>query len=385
MKKFTTFCFALLALSFISCGEKSKQITPQSIDFKGGSLSNLVELVSAPYTLNCDDITHVNVQLRLKQSAPHFAELSLNEIEFRGAPLTLNLYDVGGNEIEELKLGKGSYDTLKKLLQGNEGDIVEVVFTYDDKVKLKDVASLAAHKANAVYPMMYTLEGGIGNNQVVMSFMEFSDKTIHGAYYYKKYAHMGSQAYLYLKGDRKSDNVLEIAEYTLEGYNSGSFVGKISNKGYKGEFVANMNLKRYIFDLRLNNQLRPLDFSAIDFDRFYDYISHYEDVFMDAIEEVEDAIEDAMDDYDNDNDGASSGDISKLLDEYEDFVDQYIKVAKKAANGDASALLHYPKLMQEAAEYAEEAEECKGDMTARDLQRLQQISQKMMEAMADME
>ena len=90
-------------------------------------------------------------------------------------------------------------------------------------------------------------------------------------------------------------------------------------------------------------------------------------------------------DYDNDNDGASSGDISKLLDEYEDFVDQYIKVAKKAANGDASALLHYPKLMQEAAEYAEEAEECKGDMTARDLQRLQQISQKMMEAVADME
>ena len=104
---------ALLALSFISCGEKSKQITPQSIDFKGGSLSNLVELVSAPYTLNCDDITHVNVQLRLKQSAPHFAELSLNEIEFRGAPLTLNLYDVGGNEIEELKLGKSSYDTLR--------------------------------------------------------------------------------------------------------------------------------------------------------------------------------------------------------------------------------------------------------------------------------
>ena len=40
---------------------------------------------------------------------------------------------------------------------------------------------------------------------------------------------------------------------------------------------------------------------------------------------------------------------------------------------------------EEAAEYAEEAEECKGDMTARDLQRLQQISQKIMEAMADME
>jgi hypothetical protein len=385
MKRLTTFCLALLALSLVSCGEKTKQITPQSIEFKGGSLSSLVELVSAPYTLNCDGITHVNVQLRLKRSLPHFTELSINDIELKGTPLTLNLYDVGGNEIEELELGEGSYDTLRKLLQGNEGDIVEVVFTYDDNVKLKNVASLSAHQANSVYPMMYTLEGGIGNNQVVMSFMEYPDNTIHGAYYYKKYARMGTQAYLYLKGDRKSNNVLEIAEFTLDGYNSGSFVGKISNKGYKGEFVANMNLKRYIFDLRLNNQLRPLDFSAIDFDRFYDYISHYEDVFMDAIEEVEDAIEDAMDDYDNDNDGASSGDISKLLDEYEDFVDQYIKVAKKAANGDASALLHYPKLMQEAAEYAEEAEECKGDMTAKDLKRLQQINLKIMEAVVELE
>jgi hypothetical protein len=388
MKRLTTFCLALLALSLVSCGEKTKQITPQSIDFKGGSLSNLVELVSAPYTLNCDGITHVNVQLRLKRSLPHFTELSINDIELKGTPLTLNLYDVGGNEIEELELGEGSYDTLRKLLQGNEGDIVEVVFTYDDNVKLKNVASLSAHQANSVYPMMYTLEGGIGNNQVVMSFMEYPDNTIHGAYYYKKYARMGTQAYLYLKGDRKSNNVLEIAEFTLDGYNSGSFVGKISNKGYKGEFVANMNLKRYIFDLRLNNQLRPLDFSAIDFDRFYDYISHYEEVFMDAIEAAEEIIEEAeeaIEDYDNDNNGASSGDISKLLDEYEDFVDEYIKVAKKAANGDASALLHYPKLMQEAAEYAEEAEECKGDMTAKDLKRLQQINLKIMEAVVELE
>lgn len=388
MKRLTTFCLALLALSLVSCGEKTKQITPQSIDFKGGSLSSLVELVSAPYTLNCDGITHVNVQLRLKRSLPHFTELSINDIELKGTPLTLNLYDVGGNEIEELELGEGSYDTLRKLLQGNEGDIVEVVFTYDDNVKLKNVASLSAHQANSVYPMMYTLEGGIGNNQVVMSFMEYPDNTIHGAYYYKKYARMGTQAYLYLKGDRKSNNVLEIAEFTLDGYNSGSFVGKISNKGYKGEFVANMNLKRHIFDLRLNDQLPPLDFSAVDFDRFYDYISHYEEVFMDAIEAAEEIIEEAeeaIEDYDNDNDGASSGDISKLLDKYEDFVDEYIKVAKKAANGDASALLHYPKLMQEAAEYAEEAEECKGDMTAKDLKRLQQINLKIMEAVVELE
>lgn len=396
MKKFTTFCFALLALLLVSCGVKSKQITPQSIEFKGGSLSNLVELVSAPYTINSDDITHVSVQLRLKMSSPHFAELSLDEIEFKGAPLTLNLYDVGGNEIEELKLGRGSYDTLRKLLQGKEGDIADVIFTYDDKVELKNVASLSAHKANAVYPMMYTLEGGIGKNQVVMSFVEYSDNTIHGAYYYKKYVNMGSKAYLYLRGDRKSNNVLEIAEYTLDGYNSGSFVGKISSKGYKGEFVANMNLKRHVFDLSLNNQLAPLDFSAVDYDRFYDYISHYEDVFMDAIEEaeeafidameeVEEAIEDAIDDYDNDGYRIFSGDISKLLDKYEDFVDDYIKVVKKVVKGDVSALAQYPELMEKAEEFAEEAEKCKGNMTTKDLKRLQRINQKIMEAALEMQ
>lgn len=393
MKKFTTFCFALLALLLVSCGVKSKQITPQSIEFKGGSLSNLVELVSAPYTINSDDITHVSVQLRLKMSSPHFAELSLDEIEFKGAPLTLNLYDVGGNEIEELKLGRGSYDTLRKLLQGKEGDIADVIFTYDDKVELKNVASLSAHKANAVYPMMYTLEGGIGKNQVVMSFVEYSDNTIHGAYYYKKYANMGSKAYLYLRGDRKSNNVLEIAEYTLDGYNSGSFVGKISSKGYKGEFVANMNLKRHVFDLSLNNQLTPLDFSAVDYDCFYDYISHYEDVFMDAIEEAEEAfidameevIEDAIDDYDNDGYRIFSGDISKLLDKYEDFVDDYIKVVKKVVKGDVSALAQYSELMEKAEEFAEEAEKCKGNMTTKDLKRLQRINQKIMEVALEMQ
>jgi hypothetical protein len=41
--------------------------------------------------------------------------------------------------------------------------------------------------------------------------------------------------------------------------------------------------------------------------------------------------------------------------------------------------------MQEAAEYAEEAEECKGDMTAKDLKRLQQINLKIMEAVVELE
>ena len=396
MKKFTPFCLALIALLLVSCGEKSKQLTPQSTEFKGGSLSHLVELVSAPYTLYSDDITHVNVQLRLKSSSPIFSDISIEEIELEGTPLELSLYDAGGNEVEELHLGQGSYDVLKKLLQGSAGDIAEVVFTSDDKVKLKSVASLTADDANAVYPMMYTLEGGIGNNPVVMTFVEFSDNEIHGAYYYKKYARMGTKAYLYLKGDRRDNNVLEIAEYTIDGYNSGSFVGKLSSKGYKGEFVANMNLKRHTFDLKLNNQLQPLDFLAIDFDRFGDYLSHYEDVYLEALEEAEEAWEeavekaeeaweDAVEGYDSDSDDASSGSISELLDEYEDFVDEYIKVAKKVAKGDSSALLNYPKLMQEAAEYAEKAEKCKGDMTAKDLQRLQKISQKMMKAAEEME
>jgi hypothetical protein len=359
MKKFTFFCLALLALSFVSCGEeKSKQITPSSTEFKGGSLSDLVELVSADYTLNCDDITHINVQLRLKQSLPHFAELNINEIEFGGDPLTLNLYDAGGNEVEELELERSSYDTLKKLLQGNTGDVAEVVFSSGDEVELDKVASFTANDANGVFPMVYNLEGNIGRNQVVMTFVEYANNSIRGAYYYKRYEKMGAQAYLYLKGDRRDDNVLEIAEFNSDGYNSGSFVGKISNEGYKGEFVANMNLKTHIYDLKLNKELKPLDFSAVDFDYFDEYESHYDYIYG----------------------GGNSGNISEVLDEFEEYVDDYIKAVNKAANGDPTAALNVAELMSDAVELQEEINECQGTMSVGDLQRFQRINQKLMQA-----
>lgn len=357
MKKITSLCMALLALMFVSCGEKSKQITPTSTEFKGGSLGNLVELVSAPYTLKSHNTTHINVQLRLKKSLPHFAELSLNEIDFVGEPLTLNLYDAGGNEIEELELGRSSYDILKQLLKGNKGDVAEVVFSSDDDVELNNVASIVADEAKSVYPMMYNLQGGIGRNQVVMTFVEYRDNTIRGAYYYKKFERMGSQAYLYLKGDRKDDKVLEIAEFNIDGYNSGSFVGKISEKGYKGEFVANMNGKRHIYDLRLNDALKPIDFSAIDFDRFNDYETHYEEVY-----------------------GGGSGNISEVLDEFEEYVDDYIRAVKKAANGDPTALVDIAELMEDAVELQKEINRCQGTMSVSDLQRFQRINAKLTKA-----
>ncbi len=359
MKKLTYFCLALLALSFVSCGDKSKHFTPSSTEFKGGSLSNLVELVSTDYTLNCGDITHINVQLRLKQSLPHFAELNLDEIVLWGDhPLTLNLYDAGGNEVEELELGQSSYDILKQLLKGKEGDVAEVVFSSDDEIELNKVVSLTANNANEVYPMMYNLEGKIGRSQVVMTFVEYANNTIRGAYYYKRYESMGSQAYLYLKGDRKDNNVLEIAEFDINGCNSGSFVGKISNKGYKGEFVANMNLKRHIYDLKFNNELKPLDFSAVDFDRFDEYESYYDYIYG----------------------GEGSGNISEILDKFEKYVDDYIKAVKKAANGDLTAVLNVAELMKDAIELQEEIDKYQGTMSVSDLQRFQRINQKLMQA-----
>lgn len=365
MKKFTSFCLALLALLLVSCGEKSKQITPSSTEFKGSSLSNLVELVSADYALKCGDITHINVQLQLKKSLPHFAELNTNEIEFWGDPLTLNLYDAGGNEIEELKLGQSSYGILKQLLKGEEGDVAEVVFSSGNVVELDKVASLTANDANGVFPMVYNLEGNIGRNRVVMTFVEYTDNTIRGAYYYKKYERMGARAYLYLKGDRKDDNVLEIAEFNIDGYNSGSFVGKISNKGYKGEFVANMNLKRHFYDLKLNENLIPLDFSAVDFDRFNEYESHYDYIYSGG---------------GTSNGGGNTGNFSELLDEFEEYVDDYIKAVKKAANGDPTAILSVAELMKDAVELQEEINRCQGTMSVSDLQRFQRINQKLMQA-----
>lgn len=79
-------------------------------------------------------------------------------------------------------------------------------------------------------------------------------------------------------------------------------------------------------------------------------------------------------------DNSSSEDWDAMLDSYEKFVDSYIKYAKKAKEGDISALAEYPALLQEAQEYSEKLSAVQSELTSSQLSRYMKITTKLTEA-----
>lgn len=77
---------------------------------------------------------------------------------------------------------------------------------------------------------------------------------------------------------------------------------------------------------------------------------------------------------------SSSKDWDALLNSYEQCVDKYISFAKKAANGDMSALAEYPSLLEKAQELSEQMEGAQGDMSTSQWARYAKITSKMTQA-----
>ena len=78
--------------------------------------------------------------------------------------------------------------------------------------------------------------------------------------------------------------------------------------------------------------------------------------------------------------GKCSADIDKMLDEYEKFVDKYIAMAKKAQNGDISALSEYANMLESAEKLGDKLDACDGDMSATQISRYTRITSKMASA-----
>lgn len=355
MKKLRSLLTAFVAVCLASCsGEK---MTPSSVEFKDGPLGNLVELVQKPYKLSYKKSVKAEVELRLKESMPHFQTLDKDEISLPDGPLALSLSDSQGNTLVELRLAASSYDDLKQLLKGKVGDTTTALFVSEevDLSELEDLTTLSAGNALSAYPMAYNFEGGIGRNQIRMSIWEYDDNTIRGVYYYKK---MGPNALLYLKGHRKDYNTAEIAEYNADGWNSGSFVGELKFDSYKGKFVANMNLRKYTFNFNRSETMEPIDFSTIDFSDFGNYQVHYYSPIKG---------------YSN----KTSGSVSRLLDKYERYINNYISIAKKAGNGDLSAIGDLTSLMEDITDVGEELERYEDSMSEADVLRFLKITSKL--------
>lgn len=92
---------------------------------------------------------------------------------------------------------------------------------------------------------------------------------------------------------------------------------------------------------------------------------------------------DSDEDYDAEETASSSSsseDWDALLNSYEEYVDKYITYAKKAAQGDMSALAEYPALMSKAQEFSTKISSATSEMSASQLARYTQITQKMADA-----
>lgn len=157
-------------------------------------------------------------------------------------------------------------------------------------------------------------------------------------------------------------------------------VHKTANTMYQLELRASE--KAHIMDEldRLTDELDGLESEmSSNQKRKYEYIKNrtYDDYSDNDIEA------DNSQSQNRSNNGGSSN-WDDLINSYEKYVDRYIVYLKKAQNGDMSAMSEYTKLLEEANNYFAKLEKAKGDLTPSQLNRLNQINIKKLEALQKM-
>ncbi len=80
------------------------------------------------------------------------------------------------------------------------------------------------------------------------------------------------------------------------------------------------------------------------------------------------------------SESSSSTDWDELLDEYEEYVDDYVRVYKKTKNGDVDALRECSDILERAQDVYSQMSDA-SDMTAAQLNRMNEIHQKMLKSM----
>lgn len=107
----------------------------------------------------------------------------------------------------------------------------------------------------------------------------------------------------------------------------------------------------------------------------------------DAASQTEQVLDDASAEtsYDEEEPASSDGeDWDSLLDSYEEYVDMYISLLKKASAGDLSAVSEYADYLNKAQEFSKKLENSTDEMTVSQVARLSKITQKMLQAVQEM-
>lgn len=79
---------------------------------------------------------------------------------------------------------------------------------------------------------------------------------------------------------------------------------------------------------------------------------------------------------------SSSGSADAVLDDYEDCVEKYIDIVENLKDGDFSATADLAEYLEDVQRLSEETEKVKGEFSSEQLDRFNEITMKMAEAMA---
>ena len=356
----------LLAGCFTACSGGNGSIKPVAKKING-PLGNFFEVVDRDYKIKDGNLS-VEFQ-RIESGGPTEASWS-SEPTF-----IVELLDDDGNLISSSSTNVVyTKDQLESVFSLGVEESSSITFDFDTtKGIAKFKVSSRWNENKETIQGSFDLGGAVSKYPVTMH-LDIKGGQVEGSYYYNK---RGPNARLQLSGTYK-DGKMNLNESDEKGVPTGHFKGEFEDGEYKGKFIDS---KGNSLNFLLTEAGASVDEVLAAFD---------EGEVPDDYDSLPDDYDSFPDDDDEGNDESifnNKGDqsIDKFLDEYAEFMDEYITCIKKMGNGDPTALLNYGKMLSKYYSLAEKGDKMKGNMSPKQLEKLGNISMKILSAMQSVE
>lgn len=249
MKNLYAFAALCLLLSATACSEK--EIQPSNVVFDGGTIAQLIQIVSEPATLSKagEDSLLITLRLRLERETSCLQNSQADLIEFisEGSPAEIILTDDSGADLGKFTLRRSHDLKFKKIFMADKGNEGEYVFfkTFGSK-DLRDQTFERAGKFSAgnagslAFVGNFTMEGVIGSNMWVNGSFTFNGI---GNDFTGRYGYKGRSSGITVSGRIEKDGRILATEYNGRGAMCGSYEGQ---KTSPNEVVGSMT--NYLYD-----------------------------------------------------------------------------------------------------------------------------------------
>lgn len=347
MKTIRLLLISVVAVSLAACNNGGKLVpTSKKVN---GPLGKFFEIVERDYKVNDNEL---NVEFK------RIAEGGPKDV-YSDPTFSLEIQDEDGNCISTVQSSFISQrDQLESVFSLGIDESASITFKLDNE-KIKDAVKFKVSSkwnggdsnssgSSSGIDGTYELKGKVEKYPITMH-LEIEGSQVNGTYFYDK---KGPDAQLNLSG-RCDGNSLDINETDENGTPTGHFKGTMNDGVFKGQFITNKG-KSMPFAVTEGN-VDDLSFDDIDIDSSSDMSS-----------------------------SSGSTDWDELLDSYERYVDDYIALAKKARNGDMSALSEYASVLQDANDLSEKIQGAKSEMSTSQIARYNKISIKLANAAQNM-